>query len=69
MCSNFDMASSKSSMFEIVNIFTFKKDATISLTNSASSSLFFAIDHLLNSIYSSMMGMVTIRGAWSDERH
>jgi len=55
-------------MFEIVDVSTFEKDATISLTNSASSSLFLAIDHLLNSIHFSMMGIVTVKGTWSDER-
>jgi len=55
-------------MFKIVNVSTFEKDATISLMNLASSSLFLAIDHLLNSICSLMMGIVTIRRAWSDER-
>ena len=68
MCSNFDTASSKLSMFEIVDVSTFEKDATISLINLVSSSLFLTIDHLLNFIRSSTMGMVTIKRAWSDKR-
>ena len=55
MCSNFDTVSSKSSMFEIVNVSTFEKNATISLTNLAFSSLFLAINCLFNSICSSMI--------------
>ena len=69
MSANFDIASSNSFMFETVKTFTFEKDVKISFTKSTSSLLFLAIVLLLISTCSLAMGMVTIRGAWSDEQH
>jgi len=45
------------------------KKLVMSLINAASSLLFLMIDHLEEFTNSSTMGILMLRGAWSDVRH
>ena len=58
MSANFKTISSNSFIFEIVKVFIYKKNVTISLTKLAFFLLFLAIVCLLFSICSSTIGIV-----------
>jgi len=60
---------SKLDKSKMLDIFRFLKIKKTSLINNASSLLPLPIEHLDKLTCSSTIGIVIIRGAWSDERH
>ena len=62
------MTLSKLAMSNRLDILRFLKDKVISLMKTTSSLLFLIIEHLVELMLSSIMGMVMVRGVWSNIR-
>ena len=52
-----------------LEVLRFLRAAVTSLMNNSSSSLFFTIENLDVIMFSSVIGMVIVSGAWSEESH
>ena len=72
-CSVFEasmlITSSSLSISDKLEMFRFLIMDETSLMNNAFSSLFFVIENLDELMFSSMIGMETVRGAWSKVSH
>ena len=64
-----DITFSNLGISKMFNVFNFEKNVITFLMNSSFSSLFFVIVLLWKAMYSSTIGIVLVKGVWSDVRH